>query len=259
MISTDVMLSQQVLSVHTRAARHLEIAPAEAGTPNRCLLGVRDADAMLFGWWQPPRRATSVVTAEQGPAKAGTHTRGVLGRYVKKPAGVLIAMCVQPGPTSGRCGTLPARSQSLSLQQLAHQVADLAWCEKPILPAAWVFILGVVAMMAFSTRLPASTSLASSLLLPVSRSSMPIAAMAAIGLMTFWPVYFGARAAHGLEHADALGVDVAAGRHAQAALDHRRQVGDDVAEHVVGDDHVVVLGVLDEPHAAGVDVVVVAS
>jgi hypothetical protein len=28
------------------------------------------------------------------------------------------------------------------------------------------------------------------------------------------------------------GVDVAAGGHAHAALDHRAQVGDDVAEHV---------------------------
>ncbi len=64
-------------------------------------------------------------------------------------------------------------------------------------------------------------------------------------------------AAHGLEHADAFGVDVAAGGDAHAALDDAAEVGDDVAEHVRGDDHVVELGVLDDPHAAGVDVVVV--
>ena len=69
----------------------------------------------------------------------------------------------------------------------------------------------------------------------------------------------GGAAAHRLEHADAalVGVDVAAGGDAEAALNHRAEVGDDVAEHVGGDDHVVVLGVLHHPHAAGIDVVVV--
>src|SRR5437762_12374063 len=70
---------------------------------------------------------------------------------------------------------------------------------------------------------------------------------------------FGGAAAHGLEHADAalIGLDVAAGGDSEAALDHRAQVSDDVAEHVGGDDHVVVLGVLDHPHAAVPDAVVV--
>ena len=65
-------------------------------------------------------------------------------------------------------------------------------------------------------------------------------------------------AAHRLEHAEPpVGVDVAAGGDAHAALDDAGEVGDDVAEHVRRDDHVVELGVLHHPHAAGVDVVVV--
>ncbi len=66
-------------------------------------------------------------------------------------------------------------------------------------------------------------------------------------------------AAHRLVHAGAarIGIDVAAGGHAHAALQDAAQVGDDVAEHVRRHDHVVVLGILDHPHAAGVDVVVV--
>src|SRR6478736_1527061 len=53
------------------------------------------------------------------------------------------------------------------------------------------------------------------------------------------------RAVHRLEHARmaALGVDVAAGREPDAARDRRGDVGDDVAEQVVGDDHVEATGV----------------
>ncbi len=40
-------------------------------------------------------------------------------------------------------------------------------------------------------------------------------------------------------------------------MDDGGKIGDDVAEQVLGDDHVVVLGLLDEPHGAGVHVVVV--
>ncbi len=88
---------------------------------------------------------------------------------------------------------------------------------------------------------------------------MPTALMVAMGLILPVPVYFGALPPIGSNMLDAarLGVDVAAGGDAHAALDDAAQVGDDVAEHVRGDDHVVVLGVLDHPHAAGVDVVVV--
>ena len=47
-------------------------------------------------------------------------------------------------------------------------------------------------------------------------------------------------AAHRLEHAQpaGIGIDVAARRHAHAALQDAGQVGDDVAEHVRGHDHV---------------------
>ncbi len=48
----------------------------------------------------------------------------------------------------------------------------------------------------------------------------------------------GRGAADRLEHADAGRVDVAARGDAHAALDHRPEVRDDVAEHVVGHDHV---------------------
>ena len=60
-----------------------------------------------------------------------------------------------------------------------------------------------------------------------------------------------------LEHRHALGVQVRPRRDAHPALDHRAQVGEDVAEHVVGDDHVEPGGVLDEVDAGGVDVDVV--
>jgi hypothetical protein len=42
--------------------------------------------------------------------------------------------------------------------------------------------------------------------------------------------------------------DVARRRHAEAADGGRRQVREDVAEHVLGDDHVVVAGALDQVH-----------
>jgi len=69
----------------------------------------------------------------------------------------------------------------------------------------------------------------------------------------------GRTATHRLEHAHAplVGVEVAARRHAHAPLQDAGEVGDDVAEHVGGHDHVVGVGVLHHPHAAGVDVVVV--
>ena len=87
---------------------------------------------------------------------------------------------------------------------------------------------------------------------------MPAALIAAIGLMTPWPVYFGAEPPIGSNIDVPSGIDVAAGGDAHAALNHRAEVGDDVAEHVVGDDHVEPLGVLHHPHAGGVDVGVVA-
>ena len=86
---------------------------------------------------------------------------------------------------------------------------------------------------------------------------MLTALIAAIGLILPVPVYFGALPPIGSNMLTPSGVDVAAGGDAHAALDDAGEVGDDVAEHVRGDDHVVELGVLHDPHAAGVDVVVV--
>jgi hypothetical protein len=53
------------------------------------------------------------------------------------------------------------------------------------------------------------------------------------------------------------GIDVPAGGDAEAALDHCRKVGDDVAEKIFGDDHVIIFRLLDKPHCGGVDMVVV--
>ena len=69
----------------------------------------------------------------------------------------------------------------------------------------------------------------------------------------------GRRAVHRLEHArrGAVGVDVAAGRQADAAGDGGGEVGDDVAEQVVGDDHVEARRVGGHEDRGGVDVQVV--
>ena len=49
-------------------------------------------------------------------------------------------------------------------------------------------------------------------------------------------------------------MDVARCRDAHPTLKHRTQVSDDVPEHIGRHYHVEPLGVLDHPHAAGVDV-----
>jgi hypothetical protein len=54
-----------------------------------------------------------------------------------------------------------------------------------------------------------------------------------------------------------LGVEVGAGGGAEAAGDGRAQVGEDVAEQVVGDDHVEAARVGDQVQAGGVGVGVV--
>ena len=54
-----------------------------------------------------------------------------------------------------------------------------------------------------------------------------------------------------------FGVQVAAGGQAHAALDGGADVGDDIAEQVVGNDHVEPFGGVDQMQAHGVDVVVV--
>ena len=66
----------------------------------------------------------------------------------------------------------------------------------------------------------------------------------------------GGRAVDRLEHRDPSGVQVGRAGEADAAAHRTTEVGEDVAEEVVGDDHVVALRVLHEVDAGGVDVVV---
>ncbi len=73
-----------------------------------------------------------------------------------------------------------------------------------------------------------------------------------MGLALSLPACFGAAAVDGLEHG-VLVADVGAHRDAHAALQHAGEVGDDVAEHVRRDAHVVPLGLLDEPLRERVD------
>ena len=63
---------------------------------------------------------------------------------------------------------------------------------EPIRPADCDFIFGHVAMIAFSTFSPARSAAASPFWLPTTLSSMATEAMAAMGLITFLPVYLGA-------------------------------------------------------------------
>ena len=65
-------------------------------------------------------------------------------------------------------------------------------------------------------------------------------------------------AANRLKHAGSLRINVAAGGDSHAALHHRPQICDDIAEHVVGDDYIKPLRVLHEPHRSGVHVGVLA-
>ena len=61
------------------------------------------------------------------------------------------------------------------------------------------------------------------------------------------------RPVHRLEERRAARVDVARGGHAEAALQRPADVGDDVAEEVVGDDHLELPGILHEEHRQRVD------
>ena len=56
----------------------------------------------------------------------------------------------------------------------------------------------------------------------------------------------------GLEHRSASGMNVAAGGHAEASLEARGEVGDDVTEKIVGDNDVELARVADHVHAKGV-------
>ena len=86
---------------------------------------------------------------------------------------------------------------------------------------------------------------------------MLTALMAAIGLILPVPVYFGALPPIGSNMLTPSGLMLPPAATPMPPWMMPREVGDDVAEHVRGDDHVVELGVLHDPHAAGVDVVVV--
>ena len=55
-----------------------------------------------------------------------------------------------------------------------------------------------------------------------------------------------------------MGIDVATCGDSHPTLNHRSEVGDDVAEHVIGDDDVEPLRVFDEPHGSGVHVGIIA-
>ena len=86
---------------------------------------------------------------------------------------------------------------------------------------------------AFSTEAAASVS-------PRCSSSSATDSTVAVGSALPWPAMSGRRAVHRLEHArrGAVRVDVGRRGQADAARDRRRQVREDVAEQVVGDDHV---------------------
>src|SRR3990172_5500631 len=62
------------------------------------------------------------------------------------------------------------------------------------------------------------------------------------------------RAMDRLEHRSLPRMDVARSGNAHPTLDHRPQVGDDVPEEIGRDDYIEPLGVLDHPHAAGIDI-----
>src|SRR6478736_8922557 len=80
-----------------------------------------------------------------------------------------------------------------------------------------------------------------------------------VGLLL--PGDVGRGAVHGLEHRGGrpVGVDVAGGRQADAAGDRGGEVGDDVAEEVVGDDDVEATGVGRHEDRGRVDVQVVGG
>ena len=64
---------------------------------------------------------------------------------------------------------------------------------------------------------------------------------------------------HGLEHAGGLprGIEIRAGSHSHSTLNGRAQIGDDVAEHVRRDDHIVNFWLGHHVHRAGIDVVII--
>ena len=76
--------------------------------------------------------------------------------------------------------------------------------------------------------------------------------MEAIGLILPVPRILGRAAADGFVHGYAFGIEISARSNTHATLDGRTEVGDNIAEQVVGHDHIEPLGVLHHPHACGV-------
>ena len=75
----------------------------------------------------------------------------------------------------------------------------------------------------------------------------------ASGLATPVPGDVGSGAVHRLEDAGAAVAEAGRGEHAERAGEHRGLVAEDVAEHVLGDDHVEAGRVGDELHRGVVD------
>src|ERR1044071_3214557 len=65
--------------------------------------------------------------------------------------------------------------------------------------------------------------------------------------------YVGRRAVDGFEHTGAVRAQGRGRQQADAAREHRRLVAEDVAEHVLGEDHVEMAGIGDELHRGVVD------
>ena len=78
--------------------------------------------------------------------------------------------------------------------------------------------------------------------------------IAPIGFATFFPASGGADPCTGSNSDVRPGMNVARRRHAEAALQRAADVGDDVAEQIVGDDHLELPGILDHEHRERVDV-----
>ena len=55
------------------------------------------------------------------------------------------------------------------------------------------------------------------------------------------------------EHRCPFRIDVAAGRDSHTALNHRTEIGDDIAEHITGDDHIEVSGTAQQVHGGRID------
>ena len=99
----------------------------------------------------------------------------------------------------------------------------------------------IVCSMAATTPAEAACS-------PSESSRSAPAQTVAIGFATFMPRYFGAEPWIGSNIEVPPGLMLPPGGEPEPALDHRAEVGDDVAEHVRRDHDVEPLRVLDEPH-----------